>query len=83
MPRTGISVKSPYKMGFVSPILNDSAYSRVDAVLESISLGGIPLPGWLLGKAHRQTLWTYPIPDFPGRLLIHQVTIQNGQILIS
>jgi len=64
-------------------VVDHSRYSRVVVVLDRITLAGIPLPGWLLGKASRQILWTYPIPDFPGRILIDRVTIQNGEILIS
>ncbi len=64
-------------------VLNTSDYPGLDAVLDTLSLGGVPLPGWLLGKAHRQTLWLYPLPDFPGRILINHVTAQNGEMIIS
>lgn len=40
-------------------------YPGVTAVLDRVSLFGVPLPGWLIGKAHRQTLWTYPLPRLP------------------
>jgi len=64
-------------------VVDNSRYSRVVVVLDRITLAGIPLPGWLLGKASRQILWTYPTPDFPGRILIEHVSIQNGEILTS
>jgi hypothetical protein len=64
-------------------VVDHSRYSRVVVVLDRITLAGLPLPGWLLGKASRQILWTYPIPDFPGKILIDRVVIRNGEILIS
>ena len=71
-------------VGLVAHIVVDNShYSRVVVILDRIRLGGIPLPGWLLGKASRQILWTYPIPNFPGRILVHHVRIENGEILIS
>ena len=64
-------------------VVDPSRYSRVVVVLDRLTVAGIPLPGWLLGKASRQVLWTYPIPDFPGRILIDRVSIRNGEILVS
>jgi hypothetical protein len=63
--------------------LDHSSYPGLEAVLDTITVGGIPLPGWLLGKVHRQTLILYPIPDFPGRILIRHVTTDNGELIIN
>jgi len=64
-------------------VVDNSRYSQVVVILDRITLAGVPLPGWLLGKASRQILWTYPIPDFPGRILVDRIRIQNGEMLIS
>jgi hypothetical protein len=63
--------------------VDNSRYAHLDAILDRISVAGIPLPGWILGKAHHQSLWLYPIPDFPGHILVDQVQIENNAILIS
>src|SRR5256885_6556947 len=63
--------------------LDNSDYAHVDAVLDYVTIAGIPFPGWMLGKAHRQTLWLYPVPNFPGQILVHQITIDNGRLLLS
>lgn len=60
-----------------------SRYPGLDAVLKWVWVGGVPLPGWLLGKAHHQTLALYSLPDFPGRILIQNIRIDNNQITIS
>jgi hypothetical protein len=58
-------------------------YPTLTAVLEQIRLAHIPLPGWVIGKAYRQNLPLYPIPSFPGRILIHRVTAENDHLIIS
>ena len=45
-----------------------TGHPRAEATLERISIAGIPLPGWIIGKAYRQTLWLEPQPSFPGRV---------------
>jgi len=64
-------------------VVDNSRYARLEAVVDRISLGGIPFPGWVLGKAYRQPLWLYPIPNFPGRIVVNQVTIDHGILRIS
>src|SRR5439155_1789622 len=59
--------------------LDTTDYAHLDAVLDRITIAGVPLPGWILGKVHRQTLWLYPVPNFPGKILVNQVTIDNGR----
>jgi hypothetical protein len=63
--------------------VDNSRYAHLDAILDSFSVEGIPLPGWILGKAHRQSLWLYPIPDFPGKIIVNHVSIENGNFLVS
>ena len=63
--------------------VDNSRYAHLDAILDSLSVEGILLPGWVLGKAHHQTLWIYPIPDFPGKILVNHVALENGRMNID
>lgn len=63
--------------------LKTSAYPRLTATLERISLANIPLPGWLLGKAHKQILYLDPAPSFPAHIDIHQVTLEENRLTLS
>ncbi len=67
----------------VSTTLDNTDYAHLDAVLERVTIAGVPLPGWILGKAHRQTLCLYPVPDFPGQIVVNQIIIDKGRLLIS
>jgi hypothetical protein len=55
----------------------------LEAVLDRISIAGVPLPGWIIGKASRQTLWLEPQPSFPGRVLISRVTLDHNQLILE
>jgi hypothetical protein len=57
--------------------------AALNAVLDNVSIAGIPLPGWLLGKAHRQILWLYATPDFAGKILVDHVTLDQGQLRVN
>lgn len=58
-------------------------YPRLAAVLDAITVAGVHLPGWLIGKAHRQELILYPIPDFPGQIAIGAVILKNGTLTVK
>ena len=58
-------------------------YPSLRATLRTITLGGVPLPGWLLGKTHRQVLPLYPIPSFPGRIQVNSVQLNDGVLKIN
>jgi len=64
-------------------LIQVSKYPSLDAILDRISIAHIPLPGWILGKAHYQSLLLYPVPDFPGQILVNHVSIEDGELLIS
>jgi len=56
---------------------------RASATLETISLGGIPLPGWVIGTAHHQTLWFDPQPSFPGKILETRVSADHQKLILE
>lgn len=55
----------------------------VDATLDWISIASIPIPGWIIGKAYRQTLWLEPQPSFPGWVRISHLTLDNQQLILQ
>ena len=59
------------------------AHPYLEATLDRISIAGIPLPGWILGKAYRQTLWLEPQPSFPGRIKITHLTLDHNLLTIE
>ena len=53
---------------------------RLVATLKNFSIHGVPIPGWFLGMAYRQTLPLDPTPDFPATIAIQSVTL-DGDVL--
>jgi len=53
------------------------------ATLETVSIAGIPLPGWIIGKASRQTLWLDPQPSFPGRVAVSRISLEHNQLVLE
>lgn len=53
------------------------------AVTDSVSVGAIALPGWFFGKLSRYAVPLYPIPSFPGRILIHQVRLDQDRMEVN
>ncbi len=74
----GIPVRARARVEF-SP----GRYPMASAVLESLSVAHVPLPAFILGKARRQILPLYPIPDFPGAISIHHITLRDDRLTIS
>jgi hypothetical protein len=52
-------------------------------VTEHLSIGPVPLPGFLFGKIHRYAVPLEPIHSFPGTLNIKTVRIEDGVIQIN
>lgn len=55
----------------------------LQATLARIRIGWVPITPWLLGRARQFELPLYPTPPFPGRILIHQVVLENDILAIS
>ncbi len=58
-------------------------HPHLKATLKSVRLAGVPLPGWVLGKASRQRLWFDPQPSFPGRILLSRIQLQNNTLTVE
>ncbi len=65
------------------PYIILTGHPRAEAILERIYIAGIPLPGWIIGKAYHQTLWFEPQPSFPGRVDVSKITVQEHQLILE
>ncbi len=67
-----------------------SAWARVAikneklvATITWLRVAGVPIPGFLFGKVHIQSVPLYPIPSFPGRIDIRNLHLDNDLLTLS
>lgn len=69
-------------LGATARVEIESSPPCLVATVSTLKAAGIPVPGWLFGKIHRQTVPLDPIPSFPGHILIQQVVLENDVLKI-
>lgn len=53
------------------------------ARLDRLRVAGIPLPGWIIGKAHCQRLPLTPTAAFPASIRVRSVYLNDGKLIMG